>query len=57
MKRIVLGNCLDVAGRWIFTGSTGSAASAGAAWAVLAGVMLVSLFLLARRVRTAEVVA
>jgi hypothetical protein len=52
-----LGNGLDAVGWWIFTGSTGTAAPLGAAGAVIGIVVLGSLLLLARRVRSAEVVA
>jgi hypothetical protein len=52
-----LGNCLDAAGGSLFRNGVETEAPPEIAWIVLAGVVLLSLALLARRVRAAEVVA
>ena len=51
-----LGNCLDVAGRTLFTSGPVPPGSPTTAWLILGGLVAVSLALLARRIRAVEVV-
>jgi ABC-2 type transport system permease protein len=55
-KVVHLGNCLDVAGRTMFSKGPVPAGAPTTAWLILGGLVAVSLALLARRIRAVEVV-